>query len=215
MNKLYEAIKKKNLSLVIKLITNDKTLVNKPFHNVAKKDDGQSPLQIALKNNAFEIVEFLIDNDADINYIENDTINEWRAPVIHDAISNAIMNSRWNIFDKVIKVFHTKEESDKAFQILKKIVELGADVNAKDSYQNTCLDRILLDCRQILPYYDVDKNIISNDRVLTDEIKSDILRICELFINNGADINVKNVNSKKSFKESVKENIMCKFIKLK
>lgn len=32
------------------------------------------------------------------------------------------MNTRWNTFDGNIKIFHTKEESDKAFSLLKKLL---------------------------------------------------------------------------------------------
>lgn len=51
-----------------------------------KKDDGQSPLQVALKNGAFDIADYLIDQGADLNFIEDASCcNEWRAPVLHDA----------------------------------------------------------------------------------------------------------------------------------
>ena len=57
-----------------------------------KKDDGQSPLQVALKTGNFEIASYLLDLGADVNFMEADTCcNEWRAPVIHDAIVAAVM----------------------------------------------------------------------------------------------------------------------------
>ena len=59
---------------------------------------------------------------------------------------------------------------------------LGADLNAKDSFGNACLDRACLQARQILPTAN------SNDRVLTEELKSDISRIFKLLIDNGADL---------------------------
>ena len=46
------------------------------------------------------------------------------------------MNTRWNTFDGNIKVFHTKEELDKAFSLLKKIIDLGADVNERNINSN-------------------------------------------------------------------------------
>ena len=158
------------------------------------------------------IANYLLDNGANVNYIESESVNEWKAPVIHDAIRTAIMNTRWNTFDGNIKVFHTKEESNKAFNLLKRIIEMGADTNAHDSYNNSCLDRVYLDCKQILPYYDVEKDILSNDRVITNEIKEDISRIIKILIDNGANTNEKNINTNKSFKESVKCSAISKCI---
>ena len=210
MEKLFDAIRKNNIELVKDLISSDASLVNSISVNGLEKDNGQSPLQVAIKTNNIDIANYLIDNNANVNFIEKDSTNEWKAPVIHDALRTAIMNTRWNTFDGNIKIFHTKEESDKAFTLLKRIIELGADVNAHDSYHNSCLDRALLDCRQILPYYDIEKDLLSKDRVLTDEIKEDISRIIKILIDNGADVNEKNINSNKSFKEAGSNSVISK-----
>ena len=210
MEKLFDAIRKNNIELVKDLISSDASLVNSISVNGLEKDNGQSPLQVAIKTNNIDIANYLIDNNANVNFIEKDSTNEWKAPVIHDALRTAIMNTRWNTFDGNIKIFHTKEESDKAFTLLKRIIELGADVNAHDSYYNSCLDRALLDCRQILPYYDIEKDLLSKDRVLTDEIKEDISRIIKILIDNGADVNEKNINSNKSFKEAANNSVISK-----
>jgi len=120
------------------------------------------------------------------------------------------MNTRWNVYNGDVKVFHSKEESDKTYNLLKRIIELGANVNAHDSYNNSCLDRVLLDCKQILPYYDVEKDVLSNDRILTKEVKEDVSRIIKILIDNGADINEKNINTNKSFKDSVNNSVISK-----
>lgn len=210
MEKIFEIIRKNNLDLVKELVEKDISIVNSICKNELDKDDGQSPLQIAIKTNNIEIANYLLDKGADVNYIEKESINKWKAPVIHDALRTAIMNTRWNTFDGNIKIFHSKIECDNAYELLKRIVDLGADVNAHDSYQNSCLDRVLLDCKQILPYYDIEKDILSNDRIITDEIKEDISRIIKLLVDKGADINEKNINSNKSFKESVHNSVISK-----
>jgi len=210
MEKLFDAIRKKDLESVKDLINMDSKLVNSVSTKGLEKDNGQSPLQVAIKTNNIEIANYLLDNGANVNYIETDSINSWKAPVIHDALRTAVMNTRWNTNDGNLKVFHSKEESDDAFDLLKRIIELGADVNVHDSYKNSCLDRVLLDCKQILPYYDAEKDLLSNDRVLTDEIKNDISRIVKILIDHGADVNEKNVNSNKSFKEAISNNVISK-----
>lgn len=210
MEKLFTAIRKNNFELVKDLISSDSSLVNCISINGLDKDNGQSPLQVAIKTNNIDIANYLLDNGADVNFMEKDSTNEWKAPVIHDALRTAVMNTRWNTFDRNIKVFHSKEEADKAFGLLVRIIELGADVDAHDSYNNSCLDRVYLDCKQILPYYDIEKDLLSKDRVLTGEIKDDISRIVKILIDNGADVNEKNINSNKSFKELVNSSVLSK-----
>lgn len=193
MKKLFTAIRKADFETVKQLLEKKPTLIACTAKQPPKKDDGQSPLQVALKTGNFEIVDYLLDLGADVNFIEDDTCcNEWRAPVIHDAINAAIMTGRWNVNSQLyggLKVENSKEEADRAFEILKRIVELGADVNAKDSYGNSCLCRACLQARQILPSYNHTEQKLYNDRILTDELRFDLSRIFQLLLSNGADLN--------------------------
>ena len=59
-----------------------------------KKDDGQSPLQIAFKTGNFEIAELLLSKGADPNYHEESEVSEWTAPVLHDAIRAAFFSTK-------------------------------------------------------------------------------------------------------------------------
>ena len=94
------------------------------------------------------------------------------------------MCSRWNVNRPGgLEIFSTEEAANESFEILKRVISLGANLNAKDSFGNACLDRACLQARQILP------SANSNDRVLTEELKSDISRIFKLLINNGSDLN--------------------------
>lgn len=185
MKKLFTAIQKNDLQTTKLLLEKDGSLIDSVFTGMPKKFDGQSLLQVALKTANAGVVNYLLDMNANVNFIENESCaNDWRAPVIHDAINRAIMFSRWNIMrDTELEVYSTKEASDESFEILKRIIIMGADVNAKDSYGNACLDRACLQARQILPRYN------SDDRVLTDELRSDLKRIFSLLIESGADMN--------------------------
>ena len=58
--------------------------------------------------------------------------------------------------------------------------------------------------------YDIEKDLLSKDRVLTDEIKEDISRIIKILIDNGADVNERNINSNKSFKETANNSVISK-----
>ena len=106
MNKLFTAIRKKDNKTSKALIEKKPELVNSTAKQPPKKDDGQSPLQVALKSGNFEIAEYLINNGADVNFIEDESCaNDWRMPALHDAITAAVMccrlNSRTEIGDKL------------------------------------------------------------------------------------------------------------------
>ena len=73
MKKLFKAIRDKDFELVIQLISSNPELANCTAKQPPKKDDGQSPLQVALKTGAFEIANYLIDNGADLNFMEDES----------------------------------------------------------------------------------------------------------------------------------------------
>ena len=111
---------------------------------------------MAIKSGNFEIANYLLDCGADVNFIESENCaNEWRMPVLQDAIMAAIMCCRWNASapDGGLDVFSTKEKADAAYLLLKRMLEMGANVDCRDSYGNSCLERTVLDARQILPRY--------------------------------------------------------------
>lgn len=217
MKKLFTAIRQNDFNTVKELIQKSPELIACAAKHPPKKDDGQSPLQVAIKTGHFEIADYLLSLGSNVNFIEADTCcNEWRAPVIHDAINAAIMCSRWNTNSDIhgeLKVYSTKERSDQAFILLKKLVQLGADVNAKDSYGNSCLDRACLQARQILPRYNYAEKKLCNDRLLTDELHEDLSRVFSLLIENGADLNYCDLKTGKTAFESYRDEPVAEFLR--
>lgn len=177
MKALFKAIRDSDLDKVVSIIEQNPLLVNVIAKQPPKKDDGQSPLQIAFKTGNFQIADYLIDNGADVNFIEVESVNEWRAPVIHDAIRASVFSSRYHI-DDISR--NKKEVFDEAFSSLKKLIAAGANVKATDSYGNNCLMRAALDSSQ-LP-------INKNSTILME----DLSLIFNLLITAGADINESN-----------------------
>jgi hypothetical protein len=76
MKKLFNAIRSESFDEVKKIIDSKPDLVNCIAKQPPKKDDGQSPLQVALKVGAFDICDYLIDNGADLNFMEDESCNE-------------------------------------------------------------------------------------------------------------------------------------------
>jgi len=107
MKKLFTAIRQKNLDEVVAMITKNPSLVNCTAKQPPKKDDGQSPLQVAIKTENFDAAKFLINSGANVNYIERESINEWKAPVIHDVICAMIYQVRVGIFIPADDSFNT------------------------------------------------------------------------------------------------------------
>ena len=205
MKKLFQAIRKSDIDTVKQLLDKKPELISCTAKQPPIKDEGQSPLQVALKTGNFEIASYLLDLGADVNFMEADTCcNEWRAPVIHDAIVAAVMNSRWNVNSSIyggIKVFSTKEKADISYQILERMIGMGADVNAKDSYGVSCLWRFCMEARQILPAYNHVQHQVLEDRILTQELKEDLSRIFCMLLKNGMDLDYIAPNFSCSVKE--------------
>ncbi len=110
-----------------------------------KKDDGQSPLQVAIKSGAgtrFAVANLLLDRGADVTFQETSDINHWTAPVLHDAVRAAVMSVRGLSYSDAAL-------SDAAFALLLRMLASGANVTALDSFGNNGLTRFALDARQV------------------------------------------------------------------
>jgi ankyrin repeat protein len=175
MKALFLAIRHSNRAKVEKLLDADPALVRSTAKAPPKKDDGQSPLQVAFKTGQFDIADLLIERGADVNFIETSRVNDWRAPVIHDAIRAAVFSTRYRGAGGV--VVNTEAKAERAFGGLRRLVEAGADVRARDSYGNNCLMRASLDAHQI----------VSRRDDTTRETIEDITRIFALLLAHGAD----------------------------
>ena len=190
MKKLFTAIRASDLEMVKQIIEKKPELVNCVAKKPPKKDDGQSPLQVALKTGNTAIANYLLDMGADVNFIEDETCcNAWRTPVLHDAINCAVMSCRWNTDDKYLgfREFSTKERSVEALGVLKKMLDMGADVKALDSYGNSGLNRFALQAKQILPSYNYVEHREGKDRIFTEELHEDLRSVLQALKDAGAD----------------------------
>lgn len=204
MRKLFTAIKHNDIDEVNNIISKNPELVNCAAKQPPKKDDGQSPLQVALKNGNFEIADYLIDMGADLNYMEDTACcNPWRAPVVHDAINAAVMCSRWNTNNPYtgFEVFSTEQQAETAFHVLKRMIIAGADLNKLDSYGNSAIWRFCAQATQILPAYNFQEHYEKDNRIFTPELEEDLTRILKLLCEHGADLNYKAPNFNVTVKE--------------
>ena len=69
MKKLFTAIRKGDIETVRELLEKKPELISCTAKQPPKQDDGQSPLQVAIKSGQFEIAHLLLDLGADLDYI--------------------------------------------------------------------------------------------------------------------------------------------------
>ena len=172
----FKAIADSDINKVSELLNSNKEYLT--VYNVAppKKDDGQSGLQVAFRTGNFDIAKLLIDQGAEINFIETSEINEWTAPVLHDSIRATIFNS--------YTLQKDTSKFDKAFSLLQLMLDKGANPNSTDSYGNNCLHRAIMDSRQMIDNPSAD---LANEVLL-----KQLRKIFERLITAGADINLTN-----------------------
>lgn len=167
----FKAILDGDLNKVSELINSDKEYLTVCNVSPPKKDDGQSGLQVAFKSGEFEIARLLIEQGADINFIETSDINEWTAPVLHDCIRATIFNT--------YTLQKDTSKFDKAFSLLQLMLNKGANPNIVDSYGNNCLHRAILDARQMINNPSAD--------ITSGPLLQQLRKVFEVLINAGAD----------------------------
>ena len=172
MKKLFKAIRQRNLEEVKAIIEKKPALVNCVATPPPKKDNGQSPLQVAIKIGAVEVVYYLIESGADVNFMEaEDDDPGLRCPVLHDAIRMVMMSLCYKKFD----------ESDQGLKIVEELLKRGADPNKKASNGFDALNMTISDAEFVL-----DNDIYS---AAWEKAEQQLVKLFDLLIQYGADFN--------------------------
>lgn len=152
MKKLFKAIKQNDFEEVQRIIEShygDPELVNCVAKAPPKMDEGQSALQVAIKNGGgwhdMRIISYLLDKGADVNFMEDDKglrpqeIACW--PVLTDMVRAVYANST-----ELYYKYHpeeTKNKSDEAICVLERMLKLGADPNKTDNMLQPVWNHVL------------------------------------------------------------------------
>ena len=190
MKKLFSAIRNKNIDEVSKILDKNPELVNCIAKGISKKDDGEIPLQTAIKTDNYDIAKLLIERGANVKFMETEIENEeWRKPVLHFAISSVVHNSRFEIyipkyssqnksgFLGLFKKDQWKVKNEptinhkKALEILKLVIEKGAELYSTDNHGISSIELL---CNEI-------ENIqLDKSKPLSQESVTDLYPIFEL-----------------------------------
>ncbi len=138
MKKLFTMIRRGNLEEVAAILDKKPDLISCLAKAPPKKDDGQSPLMVAIKSDNLEVAHLLLDRGADVNFADaiNPYGSNFGAPIWYDAIGQCFLRAG-----------HTMgpgpERSKGYFLLLRRLLDMGMDPNQKTSYGGTAWQHAL------------------------------------------------------------------------
>ena len=126
MKKLFTMIRRGNLEEVAAILDKNPDLISCLAKAPPKKDDGQSPLMVAIKSDNLEVAHLLLDRGADVNFRDAPTQphNE-SAPIWYNAVGQCFMRAGNIVSDQ------SKERSKGYFLLLRRLLDMGMDPNQK------------------------------------------------------------------------------------
>lgn len=173
MKKLFKAIRQSNLDEVKVIIAKNPEAISSIAVPPPKKDIGQSPLQVAVKIEAFDIAYYLMEQGADVNFMEAEAegVTMWM-PILHDAIRTMFQSLCY----KDIK------SSQKMLELVKELLKRGADPNKQAFNTFAALDECVA----------VAHNILDNQTAypaVQDITEKQLEAALDLLLEHGADFN--------------------------
>ena len=125
MKKLFICIRQGKLDEVAQILDKKPELIACLAKAPPKKDDGQSPLMVAIKSDNPEVAHLLLDRGADVNFRDapSQPHNE-SAPIWYNAVGQCFMRAGHLVGPGV-------EQTKKFFELLCRLLDLGMDPNQK------------------------------------------------------------------------------------
>ena len=138
MKKLFTMIRRGNLEEVAAILDKKPDLISCLAKAPPKKDDGQSPLMVAIKSDNLEVAHLLLDRGADVNFADaiNPYGNNFGAPIWYDAIGQCFLRAGHTVGPG-------PERSKGYFLLLRRLLDMGMDPNQKTSYGGTAWQHAL------------------------------------------------------------------------
>lgn len=141
MKKLFKAIRQGDLSEVKSILSKNPEAISSIAVPPPKKDIGQSPLQVAVKIGEFDIAYYLMEQGADVDFIEAEAEGvTWRTPILHDAIRTTFQSL----------CYKDIENSRKGLELMRELLNSGADPNKQASNTFAALDECVARAHSIL-----------------------------------------------------------------
>lgn len=130
MKKLFVSIRQGKVDEVAAILDKRPELISCLAKAPPKKDDGQSPLMVAIKSDNLEVAHLLLDRGADVNFA--DAVNPYginfSAPIWYDAVGQCFMRAGDHVSEQ------NKERSKGYFLLLRRLLDMGMDPNQRTSH---------------------------------------------------------------------------------
>lgn len=141
MKKLFKAIRQGDLHEVIAILAKNPEAISSIAVPPPKKDIGQSPLQVAVKTEQFEIAYYLMEQGADVDFMEAEAegVTMWM-PILHDAIRTVFF----------ALCYKNIENSKKMLELTEELLKRGADPNKQAFNTFAALDECVSRAESIL-----------------------------------------------------------------
>lgn len=125
MKKLFTSIRQGKLDEVTRILDKNPDLISCLAKAPPKKDDGQSPLMVAIKSDNPEVAHLLLDRGADVNFRDapSQPHNE-SAPIWYNAVGQCFLRARHTVGPGIAR---TKQ----FFELLCRLLDMGMDPNQK------------------------------------------------------------------------------------
>ncbi len=125
MKKLFTSIRQGKLDEVARILDKNPDLISCLAKAPPKKDDGQSPLMVAIKSDNLEVAHLLLDRGADVNFRDapSQPYNE-SAPICYLAVGQCFMRAGDTVGPG-------PERSKGYFLLLRRLLDMGMDPNQR------------------------------------------------------------------------------------
>lgn len=182
MKNLFTAIRRGNVDEVASILARKPELIACLAKAPPKKDDGQSPLMVAVKSDNLEVARLLLDRGADVNFA--DAVNPYginfSAPIWYDAVGQCFMRARHTVGPG-------PERSKGYFLLLRRMLDMGMDPNQKTSHGLNAWQHALEEydqfaCKSYPSYYAEESK--EENRRLREMLKA----VLDELLKHGADI---------------------------
>ena len=174
LEELFEAIENNNIEKVKKLVENRAANINAKYVRFHHKYNNKYALIIASERENWEMVKYLVEHGADVNYEYKDGYNKFKTALIIASSHGYLEIVRYLVEHGADVNYKYEDDYNKTVLMLasmrgklgvvKCLVENGADINAKDKDGKTALIYALINRQLRIVAYFIEKGVNINAR---------------------------------------------------